>query len=233
MTKKRVYMQQVNKIVLVTGATGGIGAAVCRELAAKNFQPIIAYRADKESIAMHLAQECRGIPLLLELTDFVSIDHAIANLPKELIGIVHCASPAPNLTSFGRISDDDMQLFWQVNVLAPHRLFAGVVKQYLRKQQRGNIIALTSQAMGDHHSSAMAGMGAYTISKFGLCGVLALLAAEFSWLNVATVSPGFTDTKMLEVFDKRFLEKIPLRQPSDIAKEVLRHFEGICHDVTS
>ena len=57
--------------------------------------------------------------------------------------------------------------------------------------------------------------------EIGLCGVLALLAAEFPWLKVAT--PRFTDTPMLNAFDERFIDQVarhvPLRiQPAWLAK---------------
>lgn len=226
--------------VLVTGATGGIGAVVCRKLANKNIRPIVTYRAEKESIALQLAQECDGLTLLLELSNSLSIDraiHEISTFPIELLGIVHCSSPAPRLSSFTRISEVDMQFFWEINVMSIHRLFAGIIKHSLRKLQRGTIVALTSKAMGAVNQSAMSGMGAYTISKFGLCGVLALMAAEFSWLKVVTISPGFTQTKMLEVFDPRFIEQItfetPLSQPAEIADQILSHFEEVFHEMAS
>ena len=218
-----------SRAVLVTGATGGIGEAVCRQLVIKGLQPIIAYRSTGESSAHRLANECKGIPLFLDLSDPASVDQAVTELNGNVVGVVHCASPAPRLSPFGRISDSDMKMFWQVNVLGAHRLFAGMVKKFFRKSQRGTIVAVTSKAMGELNQPAMAGMGAYTISKFGLCGVLALLEAEFTWLKVATVCPGFTQTKMLQAFDERFIEQIsaqaPLLQPSEVAAEILSHFK--------
>lgn len=219
--------------ILVTGATGGIGSAACRRLAANNLHPIITYRANKKSIAHTLAIECNGTALPLELADHTSIElliDEVARMPNDLLGVVHCASPPPILSPFNQISERDMQLFWQVNVIGAHHLFAGIVKKSLRKLKCGHIVALTSQAMGSNDQPAMAGMGAYTISKFGLSGVLALLSSEFKWLNVVTISPGFTQTKMLEVFDTRFLEqmsaKASFQNPDEIATQILSHFIG-------
>ena len=42
--------------------------------------------------------------------------------------------------------------------------------------------------------------------------MLAILAADYPWLGVATVSPGFTETDMLRSFDERFLELMRQRR---------------------
>jgi NAD(P)-dependent dehydrogenase (short-subunit alcohol dehydrogenase family) len=68
-------------------------------------------------------------------------------------------------------------------------------------------------------------MGTYTISKFGLLGVIAQAKAEFPWLRVSSVKPGFTETEMLKVFDDRFLDQLRRQQefskPEDVAAEVI------------
>ena len=73
--------------------------------------------------------------------------------------------------------------------------------------------------------TVMRGMGAYTISKFGLLGVIAQAKAEFPWLRVSYVSPGFTETEMLKAFDDRFLNQLREHQqfskPEDVAAEII------------
>ena len=82
---------------------------------------------------------------------------------------------------------------------------------------------------GDASKPAMAGMGAYIIAKHGMAGMLGVLAAEHSWLRVGTVSPGFTDTRMLRAFDERFLElqrgRAAFRQADDVAAEIATTIE--------
>jgi 3-oxoacyl-[acyl-carrier protein] reductase len=221
------------KHYLVTGGTGGIGAAVCRALAAQGLAPIVGYREANEEQANLLAQECGGRVLKLDLNRSDSIDLAIAqisSLEAPFPGLVHCASPPPRPCPFGRITEGDMELFWRVNVLGPQRLLSGLVKQRLRKARQGVVVAVTSAAMRNETGKAMAGMGAYTISKFGLCGVLALLEAEYPWLRVFRISPGFTRTRMLEAFDERFIENVsaqnPLTEPEAVAREIVHCLGG-------
>jgi 3-oxoacyl-[acyl-carrier protein] reductase len=68
-------------------------------------------------------------------------------------------------------------------------------------------------------------MGAYVIAKYGMAGLLALLAADYPWLSVRSVSPGYTETRMLEAFDPRFLElqrtRQPFHTPEEVAAQVL------------
>ena len=88
--------------------------------------------------------------------------------------------------------------------------------------------------MGNGRGDAMKGMGAYTVAKFGLSGLLTVLAADYSWLNVRSISPGFTETPMLAAFDPRFIEMVrqrkPFRRADDVAEEIFGVFENSTPD---
>ena len=88
-----------------------------------------------------------------------------------------------------------------------------MVKNCFRPQKQGAVVAVLSEAMGNETRPAASKMGAYVTAKFGLQGVVAAAAAEFSWLKAGTVSPGFTETPMLKAFDERFLETVRQTQP--------------------
>ena len=205
----------VKRQVVVTGGTGGIGEALAHALHASGFIPVIGHRASGEAKALAIAKACGGVRLLLDMADNATIDAACAALGKDgnpVAGLVLAASPPPRLCSFGQISPEDHHLFWSVNVAGPQRLLAGMVQNCFRPHKAGSVVAVLSEAMGGPATGAMRGMGAYTISKFGLQGVMALLKAEYPWLKTASVSPGFTDTAMLAAFDPRFVEQLRMKE---------------------
>jgi 3-oxoacyl-[acyl-carrier protein] reductase len=216
---------------LVSGGSGGIGAAVCRLLAARGDRPIVGYRSG-EAAAHELADALDGRALALDLGDTASIDAAVEAVAMEgdacppLAGIVLAASPPPALTPFARTEPDEMHRQWLVNVAGPQRLLAGLIRRSLQKRKRGAVVAVLSAAMGGGPDRPAAkGMGAYVIAKHGLAGLLAVAAAEYPWLRVGSISPGYTRTRMLDAFDPRFLELQARTQrflePEEVAREIV------------
>jgi 3-oxoacyl-[acyl-carrier protein] reductase len=121
---------------------------------------------------------------------------------------------------------DEMARQWQVNVVGPQQLTAGLVRGCFRRAKQGTVIGVLTKAMGENGQGASSGMAAYVIAKYGLAGVLATLAAEFPWLKVRSVSPGYTETAMLTAFDPRFLElqrdKAPFQSADEVASAIIR-----------
>jgi len=217
--------------VLVTGGSGGIGAAVCRRLRTAGYRPIVGYARNRES-AETVARQTDGIALALDLSDAAGIDAALTQLTPEaapLIGVVLAASPPPRLAPLAQIEPEELAEAWQVNVAGPQRLMAGLLRNVFRKSREGTVVGVLSRVTGDADAKAMACVGAYTVAKYGLAGLLKALAADYPWLNVRSVSPGFVETEMLRAFDPRFLEmmrrRAPFQQPDDVAQEILCAFE--------
>ena len=119
---------------------------------------------------------------------------------------------------------------WQVNVMGPQLLLAGLVPHCFRKTKSGSVVGVLTRAMGTGIGTAASNMGAYVIAKSGLAGVLAALAADYSWLRVRSVNPGYTETPMLSVFDERFLalqrERQPFQTPGDVAQQIVEEALG-------
>lgn len=213
--------------LLVSGGSGGIGSAVCVALAERGIRPFVGYHRG-ETAARALAERCAGRALQLDLTDQQSIARAAQELEQcpRLLGAVLAGSPPLSLTTFGKITSAEMQEQWQVNVLGPQQLLAELVRRCFRKHKSGSVVGVLTRAMGSEQAPAAPGMGAYVIAKHGMAGVLALLAADHPWLRVRAVKPGYTETKMLEAFDPRFLElqreKAAFQTPMQVAALILQ-----------
>ena len=214
------------KWFLVSGGAGGIGAALCVELAAAGYKPIVGYHRG-QSAAEVVAQRCGGVILKLDLTSEASMAAALSSLTElpHLAGVVLGASPPLAPGSFSKITSEQMLEQWQVNVLGPQQLLSGLVKGCFRKHKAGSVIGILTQAMGDAQTPASPGLGAYVIAKHGMAGLLAAVAAEYPWLHVGSIKPGYTDTRMLDAFDPRFLElqraKAPFSTPQQVAAQIL------------
>lgn len=212
---------------LVSGGAGGIGAATCAALAAAGYCPVVGYY-HSATAAQAVAARTGGLALALDLASDASIDRALAQLAGaegRLAGAVLAGSPPLALAPFGKIEAADLAAQLQVNVVGPQRLLAGLVRQCWRPYKDGVVIGILSRAMGEAGSGAASGMGAYVIAKYGMAGLLAVLAADYPWLRVRSVRPGYTETPMLAAFDERFLaqqrEKTPFQTPQDVAAQIL------------
>ena len=211
-----------NGHVLVSGGSGGIGASVCELVAGRGAVPIVCY-SNGRAVAEDVAARCGGMAFHLDLTSQTSIDEAIARLALpdvRLTGVVLAGSPPPSLVPFGKVTRDEMMSQLEVNVIGPQRLLAGLVRECFRKTRRGSIVGVLTKAMGENGQDATPGMGAYVIAKYGLAGVLAVLAASHNWLRVRWIKPGFTETPMLKCFDERFLSMMRARERFQTPEEV-------------
>jgi NAD(P)-dependent dehydrogenase (short-subunit alcohol dehydrogenase family) len=214
------------KWFLVSGGSGGIGSAICADLASCGYRPIIGYHRSHDA-AVDVARRTQGLPLSLDMSSGASIEAAVqtlAELPR-LHGVVLAGSPPLCPVPFGKISPEHMLEQWQVNVLGPQRLLADLVKRCFRRHKSGCVVGILTRAMGDETAPVASGMGAYLIAKYGMAGMLALLGADYPWLSVRSVSPGYTETRMLEAFDPRFLElqrsRAAFQTPEEVAAMVL------------
>lgn len=223
-------------LVLVSGGSGGIGGAVVRRAAERGLRPVIGYARHREKAEI-LAAETSGMALPLDLADDEAIDAGVAwakDQENPLAALVLAASPPPTLAAFGKIAPEDMLRQWRISVAGPQRLLAGLVKTCFRKRKQGVVVGVLSAAMGGGHGrQTMPNMGAYVIAKHGLKGLLELARAEYPWLAVRTVSPGFTETAMLDAFDPRFLElmraqtpKGRFADPEEVALEIVAAIEA-------
>lgn len=219
------------EFALVTGGSGGIGSALCRALPSIGLTPLIGFNSNA-SIAKSLAKECGGLAVKMDMFDDDSILAAVENIStyigndSSLKGIVLAASPAPDLVPFRNLNSDLLMKQFRVNVVGSQLLMSVLIKNFLKKNKSGFIIGILSEAMGNENQPPTSGMGAYIIAKSAMKEMLRVCSTEYSWLKVKTISPGFTETKMLDVFDPRYLELAQSEKqfstPQEIAELIIK-----------
>ena len=213
--------------MLVTGGAGGIGSAICRLLPTIGLRPIIGFNRNKIE-AYKLADELHGLALHLDMSSDVSIANAIENLSKNLgdenslAGVILGASLPPDVLPFSRLTSEHLSSQFRVSVVGPHILLAGLIKKFFQKSKTGMVVGIVSEAIGTNTEPPATGMGSYVIAKSAFDCMLSVCAVEYPWLKVERVNPGFTRTKMLNVFDPRYLELIELQKSFSSSEEIAR-----------
>ena len=220
--------------VLVTGGSGGIGSEVCRLCPSFGFTPIIGYKTNAYK-ANILAKEVRGLAVRIDMGDGNSILNAVNTITKEigtsgsLVAVVLGASPPPALEPFLKISKEQLSYQMNVNLIGQTILLQNLIKSVFKKKRVGTVVGILTEAIGCEERPPATGMGSYVVAKSALKSLLSICSAEYSWLKVRTVSPGFTKTPMLDVFDPRYLEMVharkPILAPEEVAIDILEQIE--------
>ncbi len=186
------------KNALITGATGGIGAAIAKALHAQGAVVGLSGRnGDKlAELAQILGERVHVLPA--DLSD----DEAIGDLVKraeEAMGQIDILVNNAGLTKDGlsmRMSREDWQNVLDVNLTAPFRL-AQAVQRGMMKRRWGRIINISS-VVG---VTGNPGQCNYVASKAGMIGWTKAMAAEIASRNITVncIAPGFIATPMTEV----------------------------------
>lgn len=210
------------KIILVTGASSGIGEAVATRLAEERHTVVLTARNRKklESMERGMASEGKRVVAVAgDMTREEDVRHMVAEALKTfgtLHAVVHCAGvfrmnpiEATPSEEFREVLDTNLtSTYFLLKYLMPH----------FYKQGSGHVIALSSIAgkIGFHEETA------YCASKWGLMGLLAALRLEAApkGVKVTAILPGATLTPAWDTFPG-VLPKDKLMSPQTVAEAVL------------
>lgn len=209
---------------LVTGGSGGIGSAVCALLARRGIRPVVGYHRQVQ-LAEALAARFNGEALHVDLERCEPLGRVGEKLrDRNLIGVVLNACAPPVIRPWQEFTPEMFERQWTGGVVGNHALLAGLVADCFRPKRSGAVVAVLSQAAGGPGHTAPR-MMPYVAAKAGLRALLEALAAEVKWLKIATVSPDYTDTPMLRVFEPRMVELLreqgKIASPQDVAAEIV------------
>lgn len=215
------------KCALVTGASGGLGAIIARDLhAAGATVALSGTREDAlKAVAAELGDRVHILPC--NLSDM----EAVGNLIKDAdaaMGQVDILVNNAGLTRDGlamRMKEEDWDLVMDVNLKAAFLLSKNSLRGMM-KRRNGRIIGITSIVGVTGNPGQMN----YAASKAGMIGMSKSLAQEVAsrGVTVNCVAPGFIETAMTDALPdaqkEALLTGVPagkLGDPSDIAAAVL------------
>ena len=222
----------MNKNVLVTGGTRGIGEAISREFAKKGYNLIINYVNSNEK-AQNLKQELekeyniKVLPIQADISNEIAIKNMVDTAIKEFGKIDVLVNNAGIVIDreFEDRTVEDWKKTLDINLIAPFVLTKLVGKEMM-KQKSGAIINISStNGINTYYPTSVD----YDASKSGLISLTYDSAVQFApYVRVNCVAPGWVNTEMNkelpEDFVKEETERILVKrfaEPKEIAKVVV------------
>ncbi|MGE0627382.1 MAG: 3-oxoacyl-[acyl-carrier-protein] reductase [Hyphomicrobiaceae bacterium] len=215
------------KGALVTGATGGIGGAIARQLHAAGAAVAISGTSTQklEALAGELGDRVHMVPC--NLSDRAAVQklagEAEAKLGSLDILVNNAGRTRDNL--FMMMKDEEWDDVLAVDLTAAFVLCRGVLRNMMRRRW-GRIVNISSVSgvIGNP------GQGNYAAAKAGMIGMTKSLAREVASRGITAncIAPGFISTPMTEVLNEKIVEEakkhIPMARfgtPDDIAMATL------------
>ncbi|EIU7159184.1 YciK family oxidoreductase [Pseudomonas aeruginosa] len=192
-----------DRVILVTGAGRGIGAAAAKTFASHGATVLLLGKTEEYLNEVYDAIEAAGhpqaavIPFNLETAQPHQFEELAATLENEfgrIDGLLHNASILGPRSPMQQISGENFMRVMQVNVNAMFMLTTAMLP--LMKLSSDASIIFTSSSVG---RKGRAYWGAYSVSKFATEGLMQTLADELdgtSAIRANSVNPGATRTSM-------------------------------------
>jgi 3-oxoacyl-[acyl-carrier protein] reductase len=199
---------------LVTGASGGIGSAIAKALAAQGARLALSgTRAEAlEAVKADLGGDHVILPC--NLSDAAAVDALVPSAVEALgrldILVNNAGVTRDNLAL--RMKDEEWDTVIRVNLEAAFRLSRAALKPMMLKQRFGRIISVTS-VVG---VTGNPGQANYAASKAGLIGMSKALAQEVAsrGVTVNCVAPGFIASPMTAALNEAQTEALMGRIPA-------------------
>ncbi len=183
------------RLVVMTGAAGGIGTAVVRALLAESYRVALVDN-DKCGLDAIQADESAAPTFVCDVANADQVDGTIAQI-EEHVGAIYGLVNVAGVLRTGpvvRCGDDDWEAVFAVNALGVFHCSRAVARRLITRRD-GAIVTVASDAA----SVPRVGMAAYAASKAAAVAFTNCLGLELaaSGIRCNSVAPGSTDTTML------------------------------------
>lgn len=218
----------MNKVVLITGASRGIGASTAEVFAKNNFDVILTYKSNKDkarnlSNYLTATYQVKTLPIKCDVSDEEDIKRMF-DIIKNEFGVLDVVVNNAGIANDTLVEDKDKETFRKTldtNLIGPF-LVCKCAKNYMKN---GAIVNVSStNAINSYYPFSLD----YDASKAGLNILTKNLAVEYAPnIRVNAVAPGWVKTDMNATLDDDFIneeyKKIALHRfanPDEIAKVI-------------
>lgn len=190
-----------NKVLLLTGATGGIGRAICAAFLQEGTFVVALYRNENRFSDLKKNLEAQGIDLsgfhgiqtdILNTTDIQKAVDETINRHQRIDILINCAGNSFE-NHFALLEEKQIDEMISINLKSPMLLSQAVLKPMF-KQKEGCIINISTIAA---HKKGR-GIAVYAAAKAGLDAFTRTLAQEVGKKNIRvnSIRPGVIETEM-------------------------------------
>ncbi len=216
----------MNKKIFITGASGGIGSAICKKFADENFILVLTSSSDNNISKLKNQYGDKHFYYKIDLSNSNNVENCLDEISKnhkDISIIVNNAGKTHDGLIF-RMKNDQWNEVLQTNLNSNYQIIKSLLPNMLSNKY-GKIIGISS-IVG---STGNPGQANYVASKSGLVGLYKSIALEVAKrnINVNIISPGFITTSMTDNLNdeqkKQYLSRIPMMRfgnPIDVANLV-------------
>ncbi|MFD3445532.1 elongation factor P 5-aminopentanone reductase [Microbacteriaceae bacterium 4G12] len=210
------------KYVLITGASGGIGAAISRRLVADGYTLYLHYHENRHKI--EVLQEELGTDRVIAVQANLSLQEGVEQLWRQIHHEVEAIIYTAGKSVYGLVTDvtnEQLEQMTHLQITSLYKLMNAALPPMIRRR-RGNIIVISS-VWGEVGASCEV---LYSMLKGAQNTYVKALAKEvaLSGIRVNAIAPGAIDTEMLHIFSEEekqeLAEDIPLGRlgmPEEVA----------------
>ncbi|HRO43295.1 MAG TPA: acetoacetyl-CoA reductase [Flavipsychrobacter sp.] len=202
-------------IALVTGATGGLGTAICKRLSEDGFHVIANYNNEEKAMKWKQKMKDEGLEFEMyqaDISDFDAVGEMIAKVEAS-VGPIDVLVNNAGITrdgQFRKMTKDNWDAVIKTNLYSVFNCTRHVINQMMDRNY-GRIINISSV----NGQRGQFGQANYSAAKAGMHGFTKTLAMEVArkGITVNTISPGYIATDMVMAVPEEIRNKIVAEIP--------------------